>query len=321
LGGLPLGSATMNEMRDRVDVRVASPRARPRSEGGSRVAALAVAIALGGLCSAPEAHASFHLAEIDEVLVGFAGDSNAQFVEIEMLASGQHLVAGSKLAAFDANGAFTAVLLTVGSNVASGNGRRWIMATNALVTASGVAADFVFAGGLPADGMVCWGKPTNEQTPSTYVDCVSYGAYIGPANVHTAAPHPRSPSGASLQRTGHSNDSSADFACSDVAQPENNAGESAPLAATTPCEGVTTTTTIQSTTTTLSGGGVCGDGTGDGNITASDALLALAASVGTSACDLCLCDVDQSGAVAASDALRILNAAVGAPVALDCIAC
>jgi len=50
-------------------------------------------------------------------------------------------------------------------------------------------------------------------------------------------------------------------------------------------------------------------------------LLALGASVGTSVCELCRCDVDDSGGIAASDALRILNAAVGVPVSLVCPAC
>lgn len=288
------------------------------------VANIAAAAALT-LSLPPPALASFHLAEIDEVLVGYGGDAGVQFVEIEMLAGGQNLVAGSKLAAFDASGAFLSVVLTVGSNVASGAGRRWIMATSDFETVSGLAADFLFAGGLPSDGMVCWGKPVNQQTPSNYVDCVSYGAFTGVGNVHTASPNASRPVGRSLRRVAHGNDSSTDFVCAATGDPENNAGETVALPATSPCSGETTTTTSVTTTTGTTtsslGVAVCGDGTGDGVVTASDALRALSASVGTSECVLCLCDVDQSGSVAASDALRILNAAVGAPVALDCIPC
>ncbi len=65
----------------------------------------------------------------------------------------------------------------------------------------------------------------------------------------------------------------------------------------------------------------CGDSNADGNITATDALVALNTAVGTASCPLCACDVDSSGATTASDALRILQSAVGQPVTLTCIAC
>jgi hypothetical protein len=62
----------------------------------------------------------------------------------------------------------------------------------------------------------------------------------------------------------------------------------------------------------------CGDPTGDGEVTATDALLALNAAIGLTACDVAYCDVDDSGAVAASDALAILNVAIGIPLELSC---
>ena len=66
----------------------------------------------------------------------------------------------------------------------------------------------------------------------------------------------------------------------------------------------------------------CGDATGDSSVSASDALAVLLAAVGLDSCELCVCDVDQSGGVAATDALRTLQAAVGLPgVTLDCPSC
>jgi hypothetical protein len=278
--------------------------------------ALIVTVSSPGL-----AGATFHLAEIDELMVSYDGDSAVQFVEIVMKAAGQQFVDGTKLSAFDADGNFTGVVLTVGGDVAGGNGRSWIMGTAAFEATSGLAPDFVFAPGLPTDaGMVCWGLPLQETDPADYVDCVSYGDYSGPANVHTASPSRVLPEGHSLQRIDDLNVSAADFVCADPAGPENNAGETASMPATTPCPSASTTTT-STTSTTLVGGSTCGDGTGDASVTASDALLALGASVGTSLCELCRCDVDASGGVAASDALRILNAAVGVPVSLVCPAC
>jgi len=276
-------------------------------------------VALAGTVGfAASAEATFHIAEIDEVMVSYDGDAAVQFVEIVMRAGGQQFVEGTKLAAFGADGSFAGVVLTIGGDVAGGNGRSWIMGTAAFEQASGLAPDFVFAPGLPTGGgMVCWGLPLQESDPSDYVDCVAYGDYSGPGNVHTASPNPVSPEGRSLRRIGDSNDSATDFVCSDPASPENNAGATVSMPATTPCPGVTSTTT----STTLGTGDACGDGTMDESVTASDALLALAASVGTSQCALCRCDVDDSGSIAASDALRILSAAVGAPVSLDCPAC
>jgi hypothetical protein len=69
---------------------------------------------------------------------------------------------------------------------------------------------------------------------------------------------------------------------------------------------------------------VCGHGRESsigGNLTASDALVALRASVGNVECTPCQCDVDTSGAVTASDALRILRAAVGISSTLECPPC
>jgi hypothetical protein len=58
-----------------------------------------------------------------------------------------------------------------------------------------------------------------------------------------------------------------------------------------------------------------------GNITATDALVALNAAVGATSCALCRCDVDDSGSISATDALRILTAAVGLDVTLTCSPC
>jgi hypothetical protein len=95
----------------------------------------------------------------------------------------------------------------------------------------------------------------------------------------------------------------------------------------------TTTTTVTSTTTstTLASGGACGDPVGSAGsltaristttINASDALFTLRAGVGSEACELCVCDVDDSGEVNSSDALGILKFGVGQPVVLNCPTC
>jgi hypothetical protein len=67
--------------------------------------------------------------------------------------------------------------------------------------------------------------------------------------------------------------------------------------------------------------GTCGDFNENGEITASDALSILRASVGSVACLDCVCDTDGSGAILASDSLRDLRYAVDQPVTLDCPEC
>ena len=206
---------------------------------------LAVALAASALWLAPmPARASFHIAEISEIMTSYGGDANVQFVEIRMITVGQQFVAGTKLNAFDASGNFIATVLTVPSNVQGGAGRPWIMGTPAFETASGLQVDFEFANGsLPTGGgMVCWGQPGNNTTtvscPTTgspYVDCIAYGTYSGPTNSCIGNPTPQNADGHSLERIDGGNDNLTDFACSNPAEPQNNAFESASLSATTPC--------------------------------------------------------------------------------------
>jgi Tol biopolymer transport system component len=56
-------------------------------------------------------------------------------------------------------------------------------------------------------------------------------------------------------------------------------------------------------------------------VTASDALFILRAGIGLATCELCVCDVDDSGTISATDALVTLKAAVGQDVELACPAC
>jgi hypothetical protein len=78
----------------------------------------------------------------------------------------------------------------------------------------------------------------------------------------------------------------------------------------------------------LGGGGVCGDPIappgslrGSALVTATDALFALQAAVLLVQCELCVCDVNDSGGVTASDALIILQTAVGLAAQLTCPPC
>jgi hypothetical protein len=63
---------------------------------------------------------------------------------------------------------------------------------------------------------------------------------------------------------------------------------------------------------------VCGGPVSASEPTATDALYALQAGIGTQNCPLCECDVNSDGRVAATDALRILSRATDQNVTLSC---
>lgn len=65
----------------------------------------------------------------------------------------------------------------------------------------------------------------------------------------------------------------------------------------------------------------CGDATDDGAATATDALIALEAGVGSASCATCVCDTDSSGDTTATDALAILQNSVGLEIPLACTEC
>jgi len=203
-----------------------------------------------GHAQAPQSGAVFHFAVIDEVMTSYGGDANVQFVEIRMLTSGQNLVMNSVLGAFDSSGTYLGDVLIVPGNVtSSGAGVRWIMGTSAFATASGLTPDFTMPGSggvsLPTTGgMVCWGAPGvsppapgswDHTVPGNYVDCLAYGTYSGPSNVHIGTPTSLNAIGHSLQRIAETDNNASDFVCSDPATPKKNNGTTASMAATTPC--------------------------------------------------------------------------------------
>jgi hypothetical protein len=234
---------------------------------GSRFAARASACAafVAALVGATghTAQAAFHVAVIDEVLTSYNGDSNVQFVEMRMLAAFQSFVTNSVFAAFDANGTYTADIVVASHNLGkNGSDVRWLIGTQAFADMSGVAPDFVIApGSLPGGGgMICYGggggiaplNPPNWDRTSfaNYVDCIAYGSYSGPKNFRIGNPTPLDPAGHSLQRGTNTHDNLSDFACSDTATPQNNAGDTADLPASSPCAGAETPTETVAATAT-----------------------------------------------------------------------
>lgn len=194
-----------------------------------------------------QAAALHHISEISEVMSGFDGDPDVQYVEISQLSAGQYFVNNTRLTAFNPDGTLAGVLLDPLGAPISPSASKWIMGTAAFEAEAGISADFVFSPGiLPAAGMVCWGAPDvsapapgtwSASDPNNYVDCVSYGgaSFTG---TNPMSPNP-SPFGAgddiqSLTRnvtsTGkldnpwRNSDDATDFKLADPS-PENSAGE------------------------------------------------------------------------------------------------
>ena len=243
------------------------------------VAALVVAIAVL-LLQARESQpalAVHHIADINEVMSGFNGDPNVQYVRISRLALYQGEVANTRLTAFKPDGTLAGVLLDpLGSDVGYLVGN-WIMGTAAFEAAAGISADFVFAPGiLPAAGMVCWGAPGESappdpstwdaSDPNNYVDCVSYGgASFTGTNPMSPNPHAAGAGDDTLSLTRsvsstgkltnpwRNSDDATDFKLA-TPSPRNDAGQTGTLAK----PGPTPTPTITPTPAPV--GGVSLDG-------------------------------------------------------------
>ena len=204
----------------------------------------------------------------------------------------------SVLAAFDNAGNYVGDILVMPANVPNmGADVRWLVGTAAFQTASGFAPEFIMpTGKLPTGGgMVCFGGGgglapaapgswSRTDFPS-YVDCVAYGNYSGPTNVHTGNHTPIAPDGHSIERIGNTKDNAADFACADPATPQNNAGDMGSLPATTRCQGagptptVTVTPPLGPTATSTPTGCAC-DCNGDGRVTSDELVTAVNLSLG-----------------------------------------
>ncbi len=224
-----------------------------------RAAVLAAAFAL-----APgRALALFHLAHIDEVMVGYAGDQTAQYVEIRMTAALQNQVRNSVLRAFDCDGTNAVDLLVVPDNVPdASSGARWSMGTTSWATATGVTPDFIFPAGIFTPcGMVCWGAPGlvppsnpngwDHANLANYVDCVAYGDYTGPLQAGQSNPEAVGPgdgSMMSLQRLADTGDDLNDFDLAPATPTRNGPPPGATTTSTTP-GATTTTTTLPGATT------------------------------------------------------------------------
>jgi hypothetical protein len=152
-----------------------------------------IPLALLSLGAAP-ASATFHLMQIREVYPGSSAAPEADYVELQMWASGQNHVEGHVLRSYDAAGNVTGTS-TFAHDVAGGaNQSTLLLATPQAEAQFGVTADAPLAASLsPAGGAVCWET----------IDCISWGSFSGalPSPAGTPAAAGGIPDGMALRRS------------------------------------------------------------------------------------------------------------------------
>lgn len=141
-----------------------------------------VLVALACASVAQDAHATFHLMQIEQVVGGVGGDPSAQAVQLRMRSAFQNLVGQARLFVRDASGANPLLLIDFGSNVFNeGAGVRILVTSPGLATRTTppVSADFTLTSSIPASYLAA-GSLTFEDNFGTVYWRLSWGNYTGP---------------------------------------------------------------------------------------------------------------------------------------------
>ena len=188
-------------------------------------------LSLSLLAVALPASATFHLIKVVEVFPGTAVAPNAQYVMIQMYASGQQFVGGHAITVFDRSGKLIGTITFPGDVNNGASQDRILIATTQAQTFFGVAADLVMSPALlSAGGKVCWAGT---------IDCVSWGNYNG-SNAGVGTPFNAGGGGLTFGRAAKrrldvvppattlssgddTNNSATDFVASNSPAPRNNA--------------------------------------------------------------------------------------------------
>ena len=137
-------------------------------------------VAVAVLAFSATASATYHFNFIRQIHPSNNNVNGGEWVELQMYADGENLVAGKVIRAFNSTDGLVSQYVITGTNPPNGQNQRTILISS-LVSPMGVNADFV---AMPSqldmtgqDGAVCY----TENNPPTYtpIDCVAYGNYMG----------------------------------------------------------------------------------------------------------------------------------------------
>jgi len=170
---------------------------------------------------------------LEEVLGSWQGDEAVQFVELRMLAEGQHRVGNRAELVFDDASASVEGrrFFTLTRDLSRGvQGAKILVATSRLASIAGVTPDFVLPVGLlrSAGGRVCW-QILDAQGSVRIVDCLAWGEFRGPT-FGLGRPTRLTPDNRALQRTGLSGVIRQDWTGQLEPTPESNTGQTTTLA-------------------------------------------------------------------------------------------
>lgn len=205
----------------------------------------ALAAAATSVLFAAPALASFHFMQIEQVIGGLSGNTNAQAIQLRMRTLGQNLVSNGQLVVRDAAGLNPVVLIAFPSNVLDGStGARVLAVTSTFAGMVPVTPDFTLTNRIP-DSYLAAGSLTWEDHFGGVLWRLSWGGagYTGPGtglitndadgnfNPPFAGPMPSTTAQALLFQggaTAPSTNNAADYALTPGAATfTNNAGESA----------------------------------------------------------------------------------------------
>ena len=118
---------------------------------------------LGALALQSTAYATFHLNQIEQVILSVDGDTTAQAIQLRMRAAGQNFVSGGKLVVFDAAGLNPITVVDPVTNVVNGAVGDHVLIASATFpghTTPMAVPDFTMANLIPASyfaaGSLCW---------------------------------------------------------------------------------------------------------------------------------------------------------------------
>ena len=137
---------------------------------------------VAGACLAPAAFASFHVMQIEQVMLSYDGDNTVQAIQLRMRTSFQNQVQLARIRAFDATGANPIVIVNMATPVTlSATGARVLIrsANFASHTTPAAVSDFTMTNLVPAS-YLAGGRLTFESDTGTIYWSVSWGNYTGP---------------------------------------------------------------------------------------------------------------------------------------------
>jgi len=147
-----------------------------------RLHPLRIAVVAAAMLVASQAHATFHLMQIEQVIGGANGDKTIQAIQLRQRSFGQNLVSNGRIRAYDANGENPITLINMTTNVANGAaGSRVLAGTAAFAANASVALDFTFTNRIP-DAYLAAGSVTWEDDFEGILWRLSWGGanYLGP---------------------------------------------------------------------------------------------------------------------------------------------